>query len=74
MITQFVNQIEQHPETIFVQAEVTARMKRDTESSIAKRLRAIRAFWLKVAVRQPAASRNIRVQCGGVEQGGQTTV
>ena len=74
MITQFVNQIEHHPESLFVQEEIMARMKRDTLSAITKRLHAIRAFWRRILVRQPPAGRNVHAQCGGVERGCQETL
>ncbi len=74
MITQFVNQIEQHPESLFVQAEIAARMKRDTLSTVAERFHSIWAFWRKIAERQPSAGRNAHVlQCGGMGRGCQET-
>jgi hypothetical protein len=68
MITQFVNRIEHHPERLFVQATIMARMKRDTLSSITKRLHAIRAVWRRVSVRRPPAAGNAHVQRGGVKR------
>jgi hypothetical protein len=68
MITQFVNQIEHHPESLFVQATIMARMKRDMLFTITKRLHAIRAFWRRFSVRRPPGGRNIYVQRGGVKR------
>ncbi len=74
MLTQFVNQIEHHPENLFVQAEIMARIKRDTVSDVTGWFQTIRAFWRKFQVRQPITGRNSRVQCGSVERDCQETL
>jgi hypothetical protein len=78
MITQFSNQIEYrastHPESLFVQAEIMARIKRDTVSTVTGWFHPIRAFWRRFRVHQPVTGRNDRVQRGCVEQGWQETL
>jgi len=74
MITQFVNQIEQHPESLLTQAEIMARMKRDTSDGITGWFHTIRVCWRKVFAGQPATGRSSRIQCEGVERGCQATL
>ena len=69
MITQLVNQIEHHPESLYVQAEVTARMKQGILNDVTGWFHSILAFWRRFFVRRPANDRNERIQCGGMEQG-----
>ena len=69
MLTQFVNQIEHHPESLFVQADIMARMKRDTVSDITGWFQTIRAFGRRFSVHQPITGRNGHVECRCVEQG-----
>jgi hypothetical protein len=74
MLTQFVNQIEHHPESLFVQAEIVARIKRDTVSAVTGWFHPIRAFWRRFRVHhQPVTGRNDRVQRGRVERGWRET-
>ena len=73
MITQFVNQIEHHPESVFVHADTMARMKRDTLSGITGRFRSIRAFLSRVSPGHTQTRRNLRTQCRDMERSGQTT-
>ena len=73
MITQFVNQIEHHPESVFVHADTMARMKRDTLADATGWFHNIQAFWRRISARQPRVNRNIHVQCGDVKRGCQET-